>query len=225
MSRKARELPFIDVRGMLRVNASQPGLPPPDTHPYVNVFIDPQGHRIALAPSIAPRPGSFRWLSSERPTLYLKGALLATGLEFKNSALTYQSEGALFIIAPIEPSINGTGAWQPFHCRSSADIPMLSLDTRGTLVLDRHCLRLLNLHTDLSAEASYEENSGIFTLTFSSQGSLAVRMVGSHAEISFRGTLSSLGLPLAGKRIRYTASIAGPNLRFCVRDPFLPIRV
>ena len=101
---------------------------------------------------------------------------------------------------------------------------MVSLDSRGNLSLDRLCLEALELGSLLSADAHYQANTGVFTVAFHSKGPLGVRIISSHAEISFRGTLSFLGIPLPQKRIRYTATINANSLEFCLKDPFLPTR-
>lgn len=219
MARRASSQPLLDRQGMLRFTSER------QTQAFASLFIDPIGKRVGIAFTEEARPGSFQLrFPGGRPALYLESALQAAGIGTEPGPLVLTDDGALLIVNCSETRNSIEGAWVPFHCRSSADIPMVSLDIRGTLTLDRLCLRLLNLNDTGSVDADYAPHSAEFRLHFHSEGHLSVRHVASHAEISLRGTLSSLGLALPAKRMRYTVSIADSLLRFSLRDPFLTTR-
>lgn len=219
MARRASSQPQLDRQGMLRFT------PERQTQPFASLFVDSIGQRVGIAFTQEARPGSFQLrYPGGRTALYLESALQAAGISTEPGPLMLSDEGALLIVNRSETRNPIEGAWIPFHCRSSADIPMVSLDARGTLTLDRHCLRLLNLKDTGSVDADYTPHSAEFTLHFHSEGHLSVRHVASHAEISLRGTLTSFGLTLPAKRMRYTVSITGTHLRFSLRDPFLTTR-
>lgn len=213
----------LDARGLVRFPAALAQHILAGAQPFASVFVDPAGQRVALVFTRHPQPGSFRLLTpGGHPALYLKGALQAAEISTEPGPLALRQEEQLLILDRASALL--PGPWIPFHCRSSAYIPMATLDARGTLTLDRLCVRSLPTDVAASAEASYDAATGFFSLTFSEDGSLAVRRVASHAELSFRGTLTSLGLPLPLKRIRYVAQVQDAVLRFCFKDPFLPIR-
>lgn len=217
--------PVLDAQGLLR-------FPPPwasqilqQNTPFASLFTDPLGQRVAIAFSSTAQPGSFQLLNpGGRLALYLKSAFQAAHLSVDPGPVELVWDQHLLIATRLGNSATQTGAWNPLHCRSSARIPMVSLDTRGNLSLDRLCLEALQPGPSLSAEAHYQAGSGVFTVAFHSEGPLAVRIISSHAEISFRGTLSFLGIPLPQKRVRYTAKIKPESLEFCLKDPFLPTR-
>ena len=219
MARRASSQPLLDSQGMLRFT------PERQTQAFASLFVDPVGKRVGIAFTEEARPGSFQLrFPGGRPALYLESALQAAGIGTEPGPLVLSDDGALLIVNRNETRHPVEGAWAPFHCRSSAGIPMVSLDTRGTLTLDRHCLRLLNLNGAGSVDADYAPHSAEFTLHFHSEGLLSVRHVASHAEISLRGSLTSLGLALPAKRMRYTVRITGSLLHFSLRDPFLTTR-
>ena len=223
MARPSLEAASLDASGFLRLPRALFASLWPEEALFASLFVDPQGQRVGIAPVRTPQPGAFAWnFSGTRPGLYLKSALQAAGLDTSPKPLEVLREGTLLIVdgsADVSP-----GPWQPFHCRSSASTPMTSLDARGTLVLDRLCVRALEITSDTSVQADFEKSSGLFRLRLDPEGPLALRRLGSHAELSFRGTLSSLGIALPIKRLRYTARIEGNTLTFCIKDPFLPTR-
>lgn len=224
MSRTASPQAQLDARGLLRFPPEMAGTLHKAATPFVSVFTDSVLQQVGLVFSSAPQPGSFRLLSvGGRPALYLKSALQAAGASTQAGPVELWQEGGLIRIARSadrQPAVS----WLPFHCRSSANIPMLALDSRGTLTLDRLCVRDLNLASCDSANAQYENSTGIFLLTFGNEGELAVRHVASHAEISFRGTLTAYGIALPAKRLRYTGTLVEQTLRFSLKDPFLSTR-
>jgi hypothetical protein len=118
-----------------------------------------------------------------------------------------------------------TGAWEFFPCRNSASIPMASLDARGTLILDRNCTSALEIPAFDTASSEFDAKKKELTLTvLKKKGDLNIRAVGSHANISLMGTLSSFGIPLPKKSVRLVCTLKGQTVKVSLADLANPTR-
>lgn len=213
----------LDSRGFLRFSAEAFQSLRLSQFSLVDLFVDPVGKRIALKLTKKEKPGSFRLLEFHgRPMVYIKGAMSHVKLSLKTQEHILQEEAGMLVLSGRSTK---TGAWQFFPCRNSASIPMASIDHRGTLILDRHSTKALDIPRNSSATATYDTRKKELSLQVSpAQGELNIRAVGSHANISLMGTLSSLGLVRPKNRIRLACTIQGNQVRFSTVD-LQPTRV
>lgn len=217
MAKTTELLVSIDARGFLRFVSATATTLKVTQFGFVDIFVDRQGKRVALKLSKKEQPGSFRLLDHEgRHLVFVKGALSEAKLPTKAGRVSLTIEKDLLIISGKSSKV---GSWEPFACRNSPNIPMASLDSRGTLILDRNCTTTLGIPGVDTASANYDAKKKEMTLTLvKSKGDLNVRAIGSHANISLMGTLSSVGLPLPKARLRLVCALKGKTVSFNLSD-------
>jgi hypothetical protein len=203
----------IDARGFLRFVAATAAALKVQNFGFADIFIDKKGKRVGLKLSNKEKPGSFRLLDHEgRHLVFIKGALVEAKLPTKSGRFNMVLENGMLILAGKSSS---KGEWVLFPCRNSPNIPMASLDSRGTLILDRNCTSALQIPKVDTATASFDAKKKEMTLTLvKSKGDLNVRSIGSHANISLMGTLSSYGLKLPKASVRFVCTLDGKTVRF-----------
>jgi hypothetical protein len=215
---KLTEYPVsIDARGFLRfVSATATGLKVAQ-FPFVDIYLDRAGKRVGLKLSRKEQPGSFRMLDHEgRHLVFVKGALSEVKLPTKSGRTVVSVEKDMLVLSGKSSKV---GKWEFFPCRNSPNIPMASLDSRGTLILDRNCTSTLDIPALDTASADFDSKKKVMTLTLAkSKGDLNIRSIGSHANISLMGTLSSFGLPLPKARMRLVCTLKGKTVSFNLAD-------
>ena len=189
--------------------------------PYADIEVDPIGKRIAITPTKEAKTTSFRFIvgvnSIKSKFLYIKGALNAIGEKIETGAYYLEKEGNKYIFS----SRNATkkkGPWQLIACRNSiANKTMLSIDSRGTIIFDRHTRDAVNTLANKTMIADYDRVKKVFKLTFSKdKGFINVRTIASHANASFMGTFSSHGLQLPKQSFRTECKVEGKTITFSV---------
>jgi hypothetical protein len=96
---------------------------------------------------------------------------------------------------------------------------MASLDSRGTLILDRNCIVPLGIPGNDTVSANYDAKKKTLRLELHrKKGDMNVRLVGNHANISLMGTLSSFGIPLPKTRLRLVCAIKDSVVKINLSD-------
>ena len=147
--------------------------------------------------------------------LYFKGAMNATGFQIVTGSYTMVREGNKFVFTGKAPA-KKKGAWEIIACRNSVGIPMLSIDSRGTIIFDKRTSTAVETAKNDTMIAEYDMAKKTFKLTFSKKGFINVRTIASHANASFMGTLSSHGIALPKKSFRTECKIDGKVVTFSV---------
>lgn len=204
----------MDIRGFLRFSEDTVSkLGKMKGQAFADVFVDPVGGRIGISISSKLKENSFRILdTNESRLLYLKGALNAVKSPVKSGDITLTQEGDKLVFQCKKSAKKGS--WTLLACRNSAGLPMISLDTRGTLILDRRCIDALKTKVNDTLTPAYDAKKKSFSLTFGKKGLVNVRTIQSHASVSFMGTLSSFGIDLPKERLRTSVAIKGNTLTF-----------
>lgn len=206
----------FDIRGFLRVQKIVAKATKLTLTPYADIYIDRANKRIGIEFSKKLKETSFRVLPNTASELvYLKGAMNAIGINIEPGAYDLQLEKNMLIYSADKKS-NKKSTWELFPCRNSAGMTMLSIDTRGTLILNKKTCDLLNTAKNNTFIAEYNAKNKTFKLTFSKNGYQNVRTIASHANASFMGTLSSNGLALPKEHLRTTCTIKENVLTFSV---------
>ena len=99
-------------------------------------------------------------------------------------------------------------------CRNSAGLPMISIDARGTMILDKRCITALNTIKNSTATPEFDPKKKTFKLTFGKKGLLNIRTIESHASLSMMGTFHSFGVKLPESHVRYCVQISGNVMTF-----------
>ncbi len=208
----------MDIRGFLRFTIKLTKELSIDQFHFAKIFIDKTGKRIGIELQKKLEENSYRLLQSHGSNLvYLKGAMTALGIPVESGTVELSREGKLFIFKGVGKSqtrARKTGVWEFFPCRNSSGIPMISLDKRGTLILDKLSISQLDTQANPTVSVEYNPKKKVFTLTFGKKGDINVRTIVSHASISFMGTLSSNGVALPKESFRTSAAIKGKTLSF-----------
>ncbi len=208
----------MDIRGFIRIQETVLKALKLNKFEYADVSVDKVGKRIAIQPTKKLKETSFRILQNPASVIvYLKGAMKEVGLEVVPGAYELAIEDGKFIFFGQKAQAK-TGNWELFACRNSAGIPMISIDTRGTLILDKRTSTELNTIENNSFKADYNAKKKTFTLTFGKDGYSNVRTIASHANASFMGTLSSFGISLPKTRLRTSCTINENKLTFSVAN-------
>lgn len=206
----------FDIRGFVRIQKIVAKTIKLTLTPYADVFIDKANKRIGLVFTKKLKETSFRVLPNAASDLiYLKGAMNALGINVEPGAYELELENNMLIYSA-EKKSSKKASWELFSCRNSAGLPMLSIDTRGTLILNKKTSDLLNTQKNNTFTAEYNSKTKTFKLTFGKNGYQNVRTIASHANASFMGTLSSNGLALPHEHLRTTCTIQGNVLTFSV---------
>ena len=189
--------------------------------PYADIEVDPIGKRFAITPTKEAKTTSFRFIvgvnSTKSKFLYVKGALNGIGSKIITGAYTLEKEGNRYIFTGKGDS-KKKGPWQLIACRNSiANKTMLSIDTRGTIIFNRHTRDAVNTQVNKTMIAEYDRAKKVFKLTFSKdKGFINVRTIASHANASFMGTFSSHGIALPKQSFRTECKVEGKTITFSV---------
>ena len=189
--------------------------------PYADIEVDPIGKRVAITPTKEAKTTSFRFIvgvnSTKSKFLYVKGALNGIGSKIITGAYTLEKEGNRYIFTGKGDS-KKKGPWQLIACRNSiANKTMLSIDTRGTIIFNRHTRDAVNTQVNKTMIAEYDRAKKVFKLTFSKdKGFINVRTIASHANASFMGTFSSHGIALPKQSFRTECKVEGKTISFSV---------
>ena len=206
----------MDIRGFIRFSGEIVKDLKLDKNPYADLEVDKAGKRIAVTPSKALKPTSYRFMpNGSGYLLYFKGALNAVGFQIATGAYTVTKEGSRIVFTGKAPA-KKKGAWEPIACRNSAGLPMLSIDSRGTIILDKRTCTAMETVKNDTMIAEYDATKKIFKLSFGKKGFINVRTIASHANASFMGTLSSYGIALPTKSFRTDCKVNGKTLTFSV---------
>lgn len=204
----------MDIRGFLRIQEPLAIQLKIKNTPYADIFINKVTQQIAIVPSKKIKETSFRFIPSNSGYLiYLKGAMKLLDIPVTPGTVSLNQENEKLIFSG-KKKTKKQGAWEIFACRNSVGIPMISIDNRGTLILDKRCIEQIDTKANNTLTADFDSKKKVFTLSFSKKGFINVRTIASHANISFMGTLSSFGLPIPSERVRTGCSIQGKTLSF-----------
>lgn len=212
----------LDTRGFLRFPSQTAAIIKIAQYSFVHVYIEPHLQTLALSFAHKERQGSFRILNHHgRYLVYLKGALKQAGISFCSgnaSLIRFSRNKWIFSQQEILPKLHNP-QWIFFPCRMSPTIPMISIDNRGTLILDRHCTQAIDMHQLSTTNADYHNQQKKMVLSFHrDSGMLNVRCIGSHANISFMGTLSSFGIALPPKTMKIPCDIQNQTISFTLEN-------
>ena len=206
----------MDIRGFIRFSNQAVKDLKLDKNPYADIEVDTVGKRIAVTPTKTLKTTSFRLMPNGAGyLLYFKGAMNATGYQIVPGAYTMYVEGNKVVFSGKAPA-KKKGNWEIHPCRNSVGIPMLSIDSRGTIIFDKRSCTALETVKNNTMVADYDPSKKIFKLTFSKKGFINVRTIASHANASFMGTLSSHGIALPKKSFRTECKISGKVVTFSV---------
>ena len=206
----------MDIRGFIRFSNEAVKELKLDKNPYADREVDVIGKRIAVTPRKTLKPTSFRFMPNGAGyLLYFKGAMNATGFQVVTGSYTMVKEGNKFVFTGKAPA-KKKGAWELIACRNSVGIPMLSIDSRGTIIFDKRTSTAVETAKNDTMIAEYDQAKKTFKLTFSKKGFINVRTIASHANASFMGTLSSHGIALPKKSFRTECKIDGKVVTFSV---------
>ena len=204
----------MDIRGFIRIQEPLAVQLKLKNTPYADIHINKITQEIAIVPTKKIKETSFRFLPSNSGFLiYLKGAMNALDIPVQSGDAPLIQDGDKLIFKG-KKKTKKKGVWEVFPCRNSVGIPMISIDNRGTLILDKRCIQAIDTKGNNTLTAEFDSKKKVFTLTFSKKGFINVRTIASHANISFMGTLSSFGIPIPSKRIRTSCDIQGKTLSF-----------
>lgn len=206
----------MDIRGFIRFNEETAKELKLDKNPYADIEVDKEGKRIAVTPCKTLKTSSFRFMPNGTGyLLYFKGALNAVGFKIATGAYTLVKEGSKLVFTGKTPA-KKKGEWELIACRNSAGLPMLSIDSRGTIIFDKRTSTAVETAKNNTMIAEYDTAKKTFKLTFSKKGFINVRTIASHANASFMGTLSSHGIALPKKSFRTASKIDGKVVSFSI---------
>ena len=206
----------MDIRGFVRFSEADAKEFKLDKNCYADIEVDRVGKRIAITPTKTLKPTSFRFMANGSGYLiYLKGALNATGYTIVPGPYFWTKEGSKVVFAGKNPS-KKKGEWEILPCRNSVGIPMLSIDSRGTIIFDKRTSTAVESAKNPTMIAEYDASKKTFKLTFGKKGFINVRTIASHANASFMGTLSSHGIALPKKSFRTACNIDGKVVTFSI---------
>lgn len=203
----------MDIRGFLRFSKELAEKFKLKTAVYADLMVDKVGGRIAIIPTSKLKATSFRILPSNGTyLLYLRGAMNVVGMKVVSGDVELTKEDDKIIFQ--KKNSKKTGTWELFACRNSAGLPMISIDARGTMILDKRCITALNTIKNSTATPEFDPKKKIFKLTFGKKGLLNIRTIESHASLSMMGTFHSFGVKLPESHVRYCVQISGNVMTF-----------
>lgn len=206
----------MDIRGFIRFSDDAAKELKLDKNGFADIEVDTVGKRIAVTPTKTIKTTSFRFMPNGAGyLLYFKGALNATGYQIATGTYTMTKEGNKFVFSG-KNAPKKKGNWEILPCRNSVGIPMLSIDSRGTIIFDKRSCTAVETAKNDTMVAEYDANKKMFKLTFSKKGFINIRTIASHANASFMGTLSSHGIALPKKSFRTDCKIEGKTITFSV---------
>jgi hypothetical protein len=184
-----------------------------DTYPFVNLFYDSIGKRIALKRAKTESIGSFRIVfHNGRYMVFLRGLLNKAECSLMLGSFDIETEPGLLVL-----QIGKTKKSGPFinlPCRNSAGIPMASIDKRGTLIFDRHVTKAISSAHFGTIDVDYNPKKKEFTLNFSKTGARKVNFTDKHATVSFSGSLSRFGFKRPQQKLRFPCKVHGNQAIF-----------
>lgn len=203
----------MDIRGFLRFSKELAEKFKLKTAVYADLMVDKVGSRIAIIPTSKLKATSFRILPSNGTyLLYLRGAMNVVGMKVVSGDVELTKEDDKIIFQ--KKNSKKTGTWELFACRNSAGLPMISIDARGTMILDKRCITALNTIKNSTATPEFDPKKKTFKLTFGKKGLLNIRTIESHASLSMMGTFHSFGVKLPESHVRYCVQISGNVMTF-----------
>ena len=203
----------MDIRGFLRFSKELAEKFKLKTAVYADLMVDKVGGRIAIIPTSKLKATSFRILPSNGTyLLYLRGAMNVVGMKVVSGDVELTKEDDKIIFQ--KKNSKKTGTWALFACRNSAGLPMISIDARGTMILDKRCITALNTIKNSTATPEFDPKKKTFKLTFGKKGLLNIRTIESHASLSMMGTFHSFGVKLPESHVRYCVQISGNVMTF-----------
>ena len=203
----------MDIRGFLRFSKELAEKFKLKTAVYADLMVDKVGGRIAIIPTSKLKATSFRILPSNGTyLLYLRGAMNVVGMKVVSGDVELMKEDDKIIFQ--KKNSKKTGTWELFACRNSAGLPMISIDARGTMILDKRCITALNTIKNSTATPEFDPKKKTFKLTFGKKGLLNIRTIESHASLSMMGTFHSFGVKLPESHVRYCVQISGNVMTF-----------
>lgn len=208
----------MDIRGFVRIQDIILKKLQLEKTDFADIYIDRIGKRIGIVPCKKLKETSFRVIQNPASIIvYLKGAMKEIGLEIIPGAYQLALEDDKFIFFGSNIS-EQNGDWELFSCRNSAGLTMISIDTRGTLILDKRTCTELNTKENNTFSAEYNQKKKTFTLTFGKDGYSNIRTIASHANASFMGTLTSNGVALPKIRLRTSCIVKDNTLTFSIAN-------
>ena len=203
----------MDIRGFLRFSKELAEKFKLKTAVYADLMVDKVGGRIAIIPTSKLKATSFRILPSNGTyLLYLRGAMNVVGMKVVSGDVELTKEDDKIIFQ--KKNSKKTGTWELFACRKSAGLPRISIDARGTMILDKRCITALNTIKNSTATPEFDPKKKTFKLTFGKKGLLNIRTIESHASLSMMGTFHSFGVKLPESHVRYCVQISGNVMTF-----------
>ena len=203
----------MDIRGFLRFSKELAEKFKLKTAVYADLMVDKVGGRIAIIPTSKLKATSFRILPSNGTyLLYLRGAMNVVGMKVVSGDVELTKEDDKIIFQ--KKNSKKTGTWELFACRNSAGLPMISIDARGTMILDKRCITALNTIKNSTATPEFDPKKKTFKLTFGKKGLLNIRTIESHASLSMIETFHSFGVKLPESHVRYCVQISGNVMTF-----------
>ncbi len=203
----------MDIRGFIRFTRELAEKFKLKNTPYADVFIDAAGCRIAIVPTARLKPTSFRLLpSNETYLLYLRGAMKAVGIPVVSGDIVITKENEKLVFQ--KKNSRKTGDWTLYACRNSAGLPMISIDPRGTMILDKRCITALDTVKNNAMTPEYDAKKKTFKLAFGKKGLLNVRTIDSHASLSMMGTFHAFGVKLPDAHTRLSVKISENVMTF-----------
>ncbi len=203
----------MDIRGFIRFTKELAEKFKLKNTPYADIFIDTVGKRIAIVPTAKLKTTSFRLLpSNETYLLYLRGAMKAVDIPVVSGDVTIAKENDKLIFQKKNSKKSGT--WTIYACRNSAGLPMISIDPRGTMILDKRCITALDTRKNNAMTPEYDAKKKTFKFTFGKKGLLNVRTIDSHASLSMMGTFHAFGVKLPEVHTRLSVQISENVMTF-----------
>lgn len=213
----------MDIRGFVRIQDIVLKKLQIEKAEFADLYIDKVGKRIGIVFDQKLKETSFRVIQNPASIIvYLKGAMKEVGLSIVPGAYTLITENDKIVFSgPKKQDATipeQKGEWELFSCRNSAGLTMISIDTRGTLILDKRTCTEINTKENNTFNAEYNAKKKTFLLTFGKEGFSNVRTIASHANASFMGTLTSNGVALPKTRLRTSCVVKDNTLTFSIAN-------
>ena len=206
MNEKQQISASIDKRGFIRISKKQLKLFSLEKKVFANLYTDIKSKCFALEFTDKLSENAFRILHAPASILiYIKSAIQLLKLSELSGKVSLTKENQKFIFSAEENK--GIFNWDICKCRNSAGIPMISINSRGTLIFDKKITEILNTKINNAFTPEYDPKKKEWILKFHKDGFINVRTIASHAEASFMGSLSGFGFSLPQKLVRISCSI------------------
>ncbi len=203
----------MDIRGFIRFTKELAEKFKLKNTPYADILVDKKGSRIAMVPTAKIKTTSFRFLpSNETFLLYLRGAMKQIGMPVVSGDVVISKDADKFILQ--RKNSKKAGDWELYACRNSAGLPMISIDPRGTMILDKRCITALDTLKNSTMTPEYDARKKTFRFTFGKKGLVNVRTIDSHASLSMMGTFHAFGVKLPEVHTRIGVRISENVMTF-----------